>query len=64
MKFDVGETTVVVGKRVTLGAAAFSTATVLSAIFPPHAAAIMGSVGVVTFLLQLIIAHYASITHK
>ena len=55
---------IVIGKRVALGAMVGSVATVGAALFPEYAVAIMGSVTVVTFFLQLAVAHYGGITTK
>ena len=64
MKIQAGDTQIVIGKRVTVGGCAFSVASTLAAIFPDHAAAIVASVGAVTFIAQVIIGHFASITTK
>ena len=64
MKIKAGELTVVVGKRVLLGSMVGSLATVFASIYPEHAVAIMGSVTAVTFFLQILVGHFASITTK
>ena len=64
MKLQAGETQVVIGKRVTVGAMASSVATVLASLYPDYAVAIVGSVGAVTFFLQIAIGHFANITTK
>ncbi len=55
---------VVIGKRVTVGGCAFSVASTLSFIFPDHAGAIVASVGAVTFVAQVAVGHYSTITTK
>ena len=57
-----GKEPVIIGKRVTVGAAITSLATVFSSIFPEHATAIIASATVVTFVAQLIIAHWLGVT--
>ena len=64
MKIQAGQTEIVVGKRVLLGAMVGSVATTFAALFPDYAVAIMGSVTAVTFFLQIAVAHFASITTK
>jgi len=64
MKIQAGQTEIVVGKRVLLGAMVGSVATTFAALFPDYAVAIMGSVTAVTFFLQIAVAHFANITTK
>ena len=64
MKIQAGENTIVVGKRVALGAMVGSVATVFANIYPEHAPAIIGSVTAVTFFLQIVVGHFATITTK
>lgn len=64
MKASIGETQVVIGKRVTIGAAVGSIATVLADLFPEYATAIVGGATAVTFFAQLLIANYMGITTK
>jgi len=64
MKIQAGQTEIVVGKRVALGAMVGSVATTFAALFPDYAVAIMGSVTAVTFFLQIAVAHFANITTK
>jgi hypothetical protein len=64
MKVQSGENTIVIGKRVALGGMVGSVATVFASIYPERAVAIMGSVTAVTFFLQILIGHFASITTK
>ncbi len=64
MKIDAGETTIVVGKRVALGAMVGSVATTVAALYPEHAVAIMGSVTAVTFFLQIAVGHFCNITTR
>ena len=61
---NVGQTQIVIGKRVALGAMVGSIATVFANIYPEHAPAIIGSVTAVTFFLQIIVGHFAKITTK
>jgi len=53
---------IVIGKRVTIGAAINSTAAVLAALFPEKASAIVAAAVPVTFLAQVLIAKYFGIT--
>jgi len=64
MKMNVGDTQVIVGKRVTLGAMVNSVAVVMAAFYPLYAVHIMGSAVAVTFALQVIVGHFASNTTK
>lgn len=64
MKLQAGETQIVIGKRVAIGAMVGSVATVFANIYPEHAPAIIGSVTAVTFFLQVAISHFTSITTK
>ena len=64
MKIEAGQNTIVIGKRVALGAMVGSVATVFANIYPEHAPAIIGSVTAVTFFLQIAVAHFANITTK
>jgi hypothetical protein len=53
---------IVIGKRVTVGAAINSTAAVFSHFFPEHAPAIVSIAVPVTFITQILIAKYGGIT--
>ena len=64
MKTNIGETQVIIGKRVTIGAAVGSIATVLAELFPEFATAIIGGATAVTFVVQLLVAHKLGITTK
>ena len=54
----------VVGKRVTIGAAILSVSESLQIIFPEHATVIGSSTIAVTFIAQVLIANYLGITVK
>lgn len=58
-----GQAPIIIGKRVTVGAAITSLATVFSSIFPQHATAIIASATVITFVAQVIIANYIGVTN-
>lgn len=62
MKLQAGNTQIVIGKRVTVGGCASSVAATLAFIYPDYATAIIASVGAVTFIAQVLIGHFASIT--
>ena len=64
MKLQAGDTQIVVGKRVTIGAMVGSVTTVFANIYPDYAAAIVGSATAITFFIQLLVAHFASVTTK
>ena len=64
MKLQAGNTQIVVGKRVTVGAVITSTATAIAFFYPDYAVAIMASAVPITFIVQLLIAHYSSVTTK
>ena len=53
---------VVIGKRVTIGAAISSTAAVLAHIWPDHAPAIVAGAVPVTFAIQVFVANRFGIT--
>lgn len=61
---NIGDTKVVIGKRVTIGAMIKSTGAAFAVVYPEYAAAILASTIAVTFIAQVAIAHYASITTK
>ena len=54
----------VVGKRVTIGAAILSVSEALQIVLPDHAAVIGASTIAVTFVAQVLIAHYFGVTVK
>ena len=62
MKIKAGETQIVIGKRVTIGAAINGIATAVAAYFPEHAVAIMATAIPLTFLIQVVVAHYGGVT--
>ena len=63
MKISIeGQSPIIIGKRVSIGVAVTSAAAVAANLFPNHAAAIIASAGVVTFILQLIAVRYFGIT--
>lgn len=53
---------IVIGKRVTLGAAISGVAAVIAYAHPEHAPAILAGIVPITFALQVLIAHYMGIT--
>ena len=65
MKFqsDNGKV-VVIGKRVTLGAAIGSVATIFAELFPEHATAIIASAVPITFIAQVIVANWIGVTTR
>jgi hypothetical protein len=62
MKVQLQDTSVIIGKRVTLGAAFTSLAAALGFIFPEHAAAITAMAVPVTFIAQVFVAHKFGVT--
>ena len=64
MKFDVGESTVVVGKRITVGVVLGSIAKIVSTIYPDYAVVAYESATVLTFVAQMVLANYFSNTTK
>lgn len=62
MKINAVGTQVVIGKRVTIGAALNSVVLILAFYFPEHQQALLASAIPVTFLLQIFIAHKYGIT--
>ena len=59
MKTDSG---IIIGKRVSVGAAIGGIAAVFGNIFPEYAPAILSGVVAVTFFAQLLIVHYTGVT--
>lgn len=53
---------VIIGKRVTAGAALTSTAAVFAHIFPDHAPAIISAAVPLTFVVQIIIVNKFGVT--
>jgi hypothetical protein len=64
MKIQVNDKELIIGKRVTIGAALGSVASVFAHFYPEHAPAIVSAVVPITFVLQLIIANYFGITER
>jgi len=64
MKFDVGENTVVVGKRITVTVLFGSVAKIGASIYPDYAVVAYESGTVLTFIVQLVLANYFSNTTK
>ena len=64
MKTTVGETQVVIGKRITIGAAIAGLSEGIQFFFPEHAPAIGSFTIPVIFIVQLLIAHNFGITTK
>jgi hypothetical protein len=54
---------VVIGKRVTIGAAVGAIATIFANIYPEHAGSFVASATVVTFIVQIIVANWIGITN-
>jgi hypothetical protein len=57
-----GQSPIIIGKRVTIGAAVTSITTVFANIYPEHAATIVGSAGFVTFVAQVLVANWIGVT--
>ena len=64
MKLSIGDQTVIVGKRVTVGAVFGSVASILSQVWPEHASIFIESATVVTFFTQVAISHFMGVTTK
>jgi hypothetical protein len=64
MKVDIGDAEIVIGKRVSVGAAIGGIASVFGALFPEHAPAILYTVVPITFFIQILIAQFAGVTTK
>ena len=64
MKLQAGNTQIVVGKRVSVGAAILSTATGIAHFFPEHAPAIIAFATPLILIVQVLIGHFASITTR
>lgn len=64
MKAQIGDTQLVIGKRVTVGAAINSVGAVFAHFYPEHAPAIISACVPITFIAQVIIANYLGITTK
>lgn len=62
MKLNVGDKEVLVGKRVTIGAAINSTAAALAHFYPDHAPAIISVAVPITFIVQVLVARYWGVT--
>jgi hypothetical protein len=57
-----GKPSIVIGKRVAVGAAINSTAAVLAAIYPDNATAIVSAAVPTTFIVQTFIANFWGVT--
>jgi hypothetical protein len=62
MKIELTGKEFVIGKRVTVGAAINSVASIFAFIFPDHAPAIVASAVPFTFLVQVYIANQFGVT--
>ena len=63
MKIELSDKNhVIIGKRVTVGAAINSIAAAIAHFFPEHAVAIVSVAVPVTFIVQVLIARYGGIT--
>jgi len=58
----VGESNVIIGKRIPIGAAIGSLATVFSYLYPQYAPAIIAAAVPLTFVVQVIIVNYLGVT--
>ena len=58
----VGETTVIIGKRIPIGAAIGSLATMFSYLHPQYASAIIAAAVPLTFIAQVIIVNFLGVT--
>jgi hypothetical protein len=64
MKIELsGDKSVIIGKRVTVGAAINSVASVFAFIFPEYAPAIIAAAVPLTLVTQVIIANYYGVTN-
>ena len=64
MKFDVGDNTVIVGKRISVTIVFGSIAKIVATVYPDYAVVAYEGGTVLTFLFQLILANYFSHTTK
>ena len=64
MKVDIGERHVIIGKRVTIGAAINSIASIFAFLFPERAPAIVAAAVPLTFLVQVFIANRYGVTQQ
>ena len=64
MKVQISDTVIVVGKRISLGAALGSIAKIVATLFPDYAVVAYESAFVLTFVGQMILANYFGITIK
>ena len=53
---------VIIGKRVTIGAVVGSISTIFANIYPEYAGSFVAGATVVTFIAQVLIARYAGVT--
>ncbi len=58
----IGDNKIIVGKRVSIGAAIGGIAALFGNLFPEYAPAILSGVVPLTFFLQLFIVHYTGVT--
>ena len=63
MKLNVADTNVLIGKRVTIGAAISSVIAVLVYYFPDHAVPMVAAGVPITFAVQVWMAHNFQITN-
>lgn len=64
MKIQAGSEPIIIGKRVTIGAAILSLSETLQQFFPEHAGALGASAIFVTFVVQILIARYYGVTNN
>ncbi len=62
MKIDIGDNEIIIGKRVSVGAAIGGIAAVFGNIFPEQAPAILAGIVPLTFFVQLLIVRYTGVT--
>ncbi len=62
MKLDIGDAEIVIGKRVSVGAAIGGVASVFGNLYPEYAPSILAGVVPFTFIVQILIARYAGVT--
>ncbi len=64
MKLDIGDNEIIVGKRIAVGAVLGSIAKIFATLYPENATIFYESGLVLTFIVQIILANYFSITTK
>jgi len=59
---NIQPNTIIIGKRIPLGAAIGALATVFANLYPEHAASIVASATVVTFVAQIVVVNWLGVT--